>query len=380
MILKPLPDVTLSDIEQLVANGISEGRTLEFKLELPGPKDDDIREFLADATSFANTDGGDLIYGVQAAEGVAVAVPGSPLAASPDATLLRLENLLRDVVQPRLSGVRFQWIPQATDRGVLVARVPASMTAPHRVTFRGGAKFHHRNSRGKAEMDTHELRLAFTASEALPARMQHLHEQTVRMVDMGDLPFSLDARPKTILSVLPLSLIRDARSLDVDQASAVSPPGPGSTDWLHALEGFYVFAIASDRTTPAFALTRRTGQVDICWGIGRTTHDGERLVWPLPFEKTLAAVVPAIIQRLAHWAIEGPFVIAVTLANVGGYRLYQDFWAGAGPAKPAWRSQLALPSIVVEAGTLDELMPLARSFWYAMSEKRPDGLGLGEGG
>ena len=79
MILKRFDDVTLADIEALAANNVPEGRTLEYKSELPGPKDDDKREFLYDVTSLANTDGGDLIFGVDTKGGVATAVPGAPL-------------------------------------------------------------------------------------------------------------------------------------------------------------------------------------------------------------------------------------------------------------------------------------------------------------
>jgi hypothetical protein len=48
----------------LRTNGVAEGRQLDYKEQLPISSDDDKREFLGDVTSFANTAGGDLIYGV----------------------------------------------------------------------------------------------------------------------------------------------------------------------------------------------------------------------------------------------------------------------------------------------------------------------------
>lgn len=378
MILKSLDDITLADLEQLSTTGVSEGRTLEFKSELPGGKDDDTKEFLADVTSLANTDGGDLIYGVVDEDGVAASAPGVALSASLDATLLRLENLLRDAVQPRLSGVRFLWREKTPDAGLLIVRVPASLAAPHRVTFKGGAKFYHRNSRGKAEMDTHELRLAFTASEALPNRLSKLHQDAVRMVEEGDLPFDLEAGPKAMLSILPLNLLRDERQLDIDGQTAVYPPDIHSISSLQALEGFYVAAAGGDRPSNSFALTRRTGQIDVCWIIGRE-REGEGLIWPFPMEKRLAATVKGAISKLSRWAIEGPFVVALSLVDVKGYRLVFDPWLGPKP-REAWRSCLTLPSIVIESASDEALMPLAKVFWNSMCVTRPENTALGEGG
>ena len=65
MIPKEFDTIGKEDIEALVANAVSEGRTIEYKEKLPGGTDDDRREFLADASSFANAGGGDLIYGIR---------------------------------------------------------------------------------------------------------------------------------------------------------------------------------------------------------------------------------------------------------------------------------------------------------------------------
>ncbi len=63
MIPKPLNEIAEADIQQLKASGVEEGKTIEYKRDLPGTKDEDKRELLADVSSFANTEGGDIIYG-----------------------------------------------------------------------------------------------------------------------------------------------------------------------------------------------------------------------------------------------------------------------------------------------------------------------------
>jgi predicted HTH transcriptional regulator len=80
---------------------ISEGKTIEYKQEIPSTRDEDKREFLADISSFANTEGADIIYGVTEDQGVITDIVG--LAGDLDAEVLRLENLIRDGIAPRMA-------------------------------------------------------------------------------------------------------------------------------------------------------------------------------------------------------------------------------------------------------------------------------------
>jgi hypothetical protein len=53
VISKPIDAISKQDIENLVAARVSERRTLDYKKQLPGGRDDDKREFLYDVASFA---------------------------------------------------------------------------------------------------------------------------------------------------------------------------------------------------------------------------------------------------------------------------------------------------------------------------------------
>jgi hypothetical protein len=73
---KPLDAIAESDIQSLVDNKVAEAKIIEYKSVLPGASDGDKREFLSDVSSFANTIGGHLIYGVfWCAHGTASRVP-----------------------------------------------------------------------------------------------------------------------------------------------------------------------------------------------------------------------------------------------------------------------------------------------------------------
>ena len=75
MIDKPLSQITFADIERVVAEKWPEGKTLDYKRDPYGNKDDDKKELLKDVSSFANTQGGDILIGVDEDKGVPTGIP-----------------------------------------------------------------------------------------------------------------------------------------------------------------------------------------------------------------------------------------------------------------------------------------------------------------
>src|ERR1043166_1533322 len=99
LIDKQLESITEQDLLDLIANKVREDKRIEFKVALPGNSDKEKKEFLADVSSFANASGGDLIFGMDEQNGVASQLVGLQLT-SVEAEILRLENVLRDGLDP----------------------------------------------------------------------------------------------------------------------------------------------------------------------------------------------------------------------------------------------------------------------------------------
>ena len=74
MILKHVNEIGPDDLQALIDGEVAENKILEYKQEIPG-RGDPI-PFLAAVSAFANTSGGDLLIGVEAREGVPIALPG----------------------------------------------------------------------------------------------------------------------------------------------------------------------------------------------------------------------------------------------------------------------------------------------------------------
>ncbi|MGH7485201.1 MAG: AlbA family DNA-binding domain-containing protein, partial [bacterium] len=99
--------MTEADLLSLIAARVMEDRTVEYKEALPGGTDSDKREFLADVSSFANSSGGNLYFGIRELEGIPVELVGLDLQDA-DATIQRIENLIRDGIEPRLPPLRIE--------------------------------------------------------------------------------------------------------------------------------------------------------------------------------------------------------------------------------------------------------------------------------
>ena len=62
---KPLLRLTENDLLALIANKEAEGKTLDYKRNLVGRSETEKKEFLFDVSSFANTQGGHLVFGME---------------------------------------------------------------------------------------------------------------------------------------------------------------------------------------------------------------------------------------------------------------------------------------------------------------------------
>lgn len=375
MISGPLEAIGTDTLDRLIANGVAESRTLEYKRDLPNPNDKDSkREFLADVTSFANSQGGDLLYGIDAPKGIPTAIAELSVD-DPDAELRRWEDIIQSGVEPRIPGLHFRWIASAEDRGVMLIRVPPSPVGPHRIIFSNWSRFFSRRSNAKYEMDTHELREAFVAGDALPNRIHSLHLQAVDAAVRGELPVGLGDDPKAIVSLMPMTYFRERRDLDITPENALAPIRPsGYMDSVEMIEGVLLHTIPSESgAVRSYAITYRQGRIDVVWTIGRVVHqlrkDEAPIVWPKRFEDGVLDAAISGVARLQPFGIEGPWTVHASLTGIRKYRMVvnDEYWSD-----PSWRDQVTLPSLRIETMNRAALLPLLRSFWLAFGLRRPD--------
>lgn len=164
----PIDQIDEQRLQTLLDARAAESRTIEYKRTTYGNASADYSEFLADTSSFANTAGGDLVLGLAARDGVPTAIEQLTMPIEPE--ILRLEQMARGGLQPRIANITFHAVPIQAGGNVLVIRIPRSYAGPHRVVRQNSNRFWARSAAGKYEPDIAELRALFNAAPSHASR------------------------------------------------------------------------------------------------------------------------------------------------------------------------------------------------------------------
>jgi hypothetical protein len=274
LIPKRIENVDLADIDSLIQAGVPEGRTIEYKRDVPSGSDGDKKEFLADVSSFANAEGGDLVFGVMESQGLPTELVGVA-DDDIDAIILRLENLIRDGIQPRVSVVTKRI---GSDHPVVILmRIHRSWNKPHRVVFKGHDKFYSRNSAGKYPMDVPELRGAFLGSHELSSRIRELVAQRNDAVYRNEAQFPLPNSGRMILQIVPFGVLDTESPLAIQQLLGLDlwPIYTSGCDRRVNIDG--VVAYSPSTTVPVSTYTQiyRNGAIEAVCASLLQGHDGE---------------------------------------------------------------------------------------------------------
>jgi hypothetical protein len=376
---KPLDALREADLQELITNGVSERRTIEYKQSLPGHADEDKKEFLADISSFANAAGGSVIYGMQATEGNPVALTGMQVA-NVDGEKLRLENMIRDSIAPRIIGVELGSIPVSTGGIALVVRIPRSLLSPHMITYRAYSKFFSRNSAGKYPLNVEELRTAFNFSAATRDRLRDFRAERISNIVAGSAPVSLPAGALVILHVVPLSALESVRRFNASELRSIYDPN--LLQPIYSREGFslrfnFDGLMAFDKRDPTSAWSYlqlfKNGSIET---VSASFLQFGNEIASLDFEGwLLARTLPAYFVALKKLQIQPPLFLGLSLVGVRGYSMglppsmsFSQFRRGS----PIDKDSLILPEVVAETfeSKLDELMkPVFDSIWNASGQQ-----------
>jgi len=350
--------ISKAEIESVVSAGISERRTLDYKQELPGNADGDKKEFLADVSSFANAAGGDLIYGIPESrdpQGQPTSLPDTPtgLAVNAGAEISRLENIIRDGIDPRIPGVQMKAVDGFANGPVFVLRIPKSWAAPHMVIFKGHSRFYSRNSSGKYPLDVREIRSAFALSESRGERIRSFRQQRLAQVVAGETPVPLEPGPKLVIHVVPLPAMNpfhdgDISTLASQCAKLIAPISMSSSSHRHNLDGYLSY-------TPLDKAGNAWGYVQVFRSGAIEAVDAHVLDAIQANFIASSALEEAIVKSTARFLEflkqvgNDPIVLMVTLLDVKGRRmalrgqrmLYE-------PSLPIDRRDLIVPDLLIE--------------------------------
>ncbi|UGQ45115.1 AlbA family DNA-binding domain-containing protein [Massilia endophytica] len=368
MIPKQLESITQDDVQQLLENAVVESRTIEYKKVPPANSDGDKVKFLRTVSGMANTDGGDLIYGIEANEGVPVAATGIPLLEI-DSLKLRLESMLQNCVEPRIPGVAMHIVPMQDEVCVLIVRIRRSWLLPHRIAVGSHVQFYARGSASTFPMDVSQLREAFLYADQQAAKVQSFVVDRLLRIEQRRTPVSLTDGVKVVLHVLPLSsLARNNNQQLVVPKSERSdfPLYEDSTKLQRPNADGFILTDQRGSDSEMYTQVFRSGAVEATMVIdtNRTDKGIPSFFVEVPTLRTLEKIVEQLSQR----GILAPYVVSFSFIGVEGHFLM----IGSRPPYRATRYSepvLILPDALIEDiqsfRSWELMRPIFDIFWNA---------------
>jgi len=373
MINKSINDISEQDLQTLIAQKEVEGKTIEYKQELPRNTDADKKEFLADISSFSNSSGGDLIYGMVEDKGMPKALDGLDIGEL-DQVKQRLENLVRDGIEPRIPPLTIQPVPLSNTRTAIVIRVPKSWSSPHRVRYQGHDKFYSRNSAGKYQLDVAELRIAFNLSETITERIRNFRRDRISNIVANETPILLPNTAKIVLHLIPIIAFSSVQNLDIDKiASHAEQLHPitcyGGLNRRYNLDGFLTHSVYTEDKAYSYVQLFRNGIIEAVETSLLTPRRDKRLLIPsVAYEKRLINSLSNYLSVLKTLPVEPPIFIFLTLLGVKGYRMDSSRIDDLDDLHAIDRDIILLQETPVEnyeAAAEDILKPCFDSIWNA---------------
>lgn len=325
MIPRRFEEIEFSDLEALFNNQVAEGKTIEYKKEIVTNASSDKEPFLAGVSAFANTVGGDFIIGIEAKDGIPVKLSGVNFT-NADAEILKLEQMLREGIEPRLPSVNTKVIESPTGEKFIFVRVTQSWIAPHRV--KANNKFYGRTSNGKYPYDVSELKTAFMLTEQLSERIRNFRQERVQRIQTKEeTPASLIDGGKIILHLLPLASFTALTEFDVVELrrEAQFESSSKHNESKINLEGI-VIAPYFEKATTSYTQVFRNGCIErvICLNSLEGFRENDKDYSSRYDEEQIIKSLSDYTNLYSKLGVELPIYLFLTLINVKGYEFYID--------------------------------------------------------
>lgn len=368
-------DLSVTDLDALVTSGVGESRMLDYKLTLPGSSDGEKKEFLADVTAMANTDGGCILYGVETGRdssgqdsGIPSGFPGIA-GANLDREKLRLAAMLQDGVSPPLrGGVVFQEVSVAASHSVLALGIPRSLLAPHRVIYGRNNRFWRRSESGKYEPEVTELRRIFLQADSWGADIENFRRERAEQIRVRRMP-AVDVSSSAFFHVLPLGRLDqliDLRPHFRKLATTLAPPQQQGWGHRYNVDGFMTY---TDRTPiPSYTQWFRFGGIEGYTSRFVQQRSNEPPIFrardlSITIENYVRDAVVALRDVLEQ---EPPYGIGVSLYGIHAAVIPLP---AAERSKPVDQDEMLLPLLILEdfepVQVRERLRPLIDTIWQS---------------
>jgi hypothetical protein len=262
-----LDEISYEDILKLVEVAAPERKWMELKSQLPNWKDNiSVQKFLDNIASLANTEGGDIIFGISEIDGRASEVIGLK-GLIEDSEILRISQLCDQWIDPRILTINAKSFTKDSLDPVLVVRVGKSWISPHMDTYNGKQSFHYRSEKGKAPLDMDGIRRLVLRSSEMLERVRSFRDKRLELIRGQRVPVQIGPWPTIVLHIIPLDMSSTLQAVDVTMVGKdpkrLPPLGIGSQGGRYNLDGYMTFDLdQSGRWKSAYTQIFRNGAIE----------------------------------------------------------------------------------------------------------------------
>jgi len=334
-----IEEVVADHVASLVKERTAERKALEYKEKLPDGTDGAKKEFLADVCSFANSSGGDILYGVRderdgsgRSTGIPEAIVG--LASSNlSVEIQRLESMIRDGIRPRVPKVEIRDIEVPEQGAILLVRIGRSWIAPHMVTYGGTSRFYSRHSTGKYQLDVQEIGQAFAGQRSLGEQLRNWRAERIARILVDQSPMRLDGPSRLLVHFTPASALSGSQMIEswpvrTELRNLFRPSSlSSSTGWRYNADGFFVYSLKGADGCASYVQLFRNGCLE--YGDGYILNCGEeggrpRNIPSKVFEEKLVQIFGNAVLLLDRLAVDDPVYLSCALVGVQNSKLSRD--------------------------------------------------------
>lgn len=346
MLPNVISDITKSHIDALLTDGISENHELDYKRELPEGPDRRIG-FLKDVTAFANTSGGDLVFGIEEERnsegkhtGRAARILG--VKGLDDNRKIKLEQWIRAGIEPRVY-VQLCQIDGYPDGPVLVVRVQKSWVGPHMV--KDEFRFWARANQGNFEMNALQVREAVLTSQSVAERVATFCHKRTQEMQTEHATIPLVPEPAMVLHVVPIASL-SRNDIDLQLAKGAVLPLRGGGNERFNLDGWVVeYPSGPHIRSRSYVQVFRNGAIEgvACYG-DRNELPGLHML------RSLNSRLAQYISTIRKFGLPPPYSVHLTVIGARGRHIaFGDPSALSHELRTALdRDVLVLPSLWLE--------------------------------
>jgi hypothetical protein len=320
---KPLDQVDERIILLLKENNVIEQRTIEYKLDIPGDKDEDKKEFYADISSFANSVGGHIIYGVKGKDGYLEELVGFD-SSKIDSYKLKLENMIIDGIDPRIIGTKVQPVPLSNSKQVIIIEIPRSWSMPHVVKFKNHFKFYSRHSAGKYTLDVRDLKNAFLFTETVSQKIRNFRLERISKIISGEAPAILNNKAKLVLHIIPFDAFNPLTHIDLKtierESARLAPISTSGGDRSYNFDGIlFLGGKQKEFDYPSYTQLFRNGIIESVDTNTFIYSDTKKTIPHVGFEKDIIESLKRYLDLLKDVNISPPFILMIRLCAIIHY-------------------------------------------------------------